>query len=296
MLDLLCKNYLMTQILSIQSAVAYGFAGNSMAVFPLRRLGIDVWPVYTVNFSNHTRYPTTHGFVVNTKDVLNIVQGVDERGALAKSAAVLAGYQGSSEIGEAILSAVALTKERNPKAIFCADPVMGDVGRGFFVAPGIPEFMRDRVVGAADIMTPNLFELEYLTSHTTNSLEEVIEAANELRMMGPEVVLVTSVVGEDLGQDAMRMLLVTSDGSWVVETPLLDRVFGGSGDLTAAVFLAYWLQNPEPGFVLSKTASVVYSLLKETVDAESEEILVVQGQENLVNPSYEFTATRISYD
>uniref|UniRef100_UPI00311EA95E pyridoxal kinase n=1 Tax=Brooklawnia sp. TaxID=2699740 RepID=UPI00311EA95E len=187
----------MSEVLSIQSAVSYGFAGNSVAAFALRRAGIDAWPVYTVNFSNHTGYGAWRGPVMTTEQVTEVITGIDERGALATIDAVLSGYQGAPDMGKTILDAVKLTRERNPRAIYCCDPVMGDVGRGFYAAPGIPEFMRDQVVEQATIMTPNLFELEYLTQRTTRTITDVLDAAAALRARGPETVLVTSVVGLD---------------------------------------------------------------------------------------------------
>ncbi|MEO7586532.1 MAG: pyridoxal kinase, partial [Arachnia sp.] len=163
----------MHTVLSIQSAVAYGHAGNSSAVFPMQRSGVNVWPVYTVNFSNHTGYDTWRGPMIDADDVASVIQGVDERGVLPQVTAVLSGYQGSADMGQVILDAAALVKQRNPAALFCADPVMGDVGRGFYARPGIPEFMRDHVVQAADILTPNLFELQYLTGRTTSTVGDV---------------------------------------------------------------------------------------------------------------------------
>lgn len=283
----------MTQILSIQSAVAYGFAGNSAAVFPLRRAGVDVWPVLTVNFSNHTGYGATRGPLIPASDIWEVVQGVDDRGVLAQCDAVLTGYQGSQEVGDVVLRAVELTKQRNPDAIYCCDPVMGDVGRGFFVRPGIPEFFRDHVVAAADLMTPNLFELRYLTGRETHTIEDVIDAANELRAKGPEAVLVTSVIEDDSTDDVMRMLLVTGDGVWQVETPMIDHVFVGSGDLTAAMFLAHWLRTRDAEETLSACASIVYSVLKATHDLGRAELALVQAQDCIVEPPHTFRATRL---
>ena len=146
-----------TTILSIQSSVAYGHVGNSAATFPLMRLGIQVWPVITVHFSNHTGYGAWRGPLLAASDVADVIQGIDERGVLGSVDAVLSGYQGAESVGAEVLKSVALVKQRNPAAIYCCDPVMGDVGRGFFVRPGIPEFMRDQVVPAAQIVTPNHF-------------------------------------------------------------------------------------------------------------------------------------------
>jgi len=151
-----------TAILSIQSSVAYGHVGNSAAVFPLQRLGIDVWPVLTVHFSNHTGYGSFRGPVLPADQIAEVLRGVEERGVLPGCDAVLSGYMGDVSLGAVVLDAVSRVKAANPKAIYCCDPVLGDVDRGFFVRPGLPEFMRDHAVPKADIITPNQFELEFL--------------------------------------------------------------------------------------------------------------------------------------
>ncbi|MDQ7991635.1 MAG: pyridoxal kinase PdxY [Propionicimonas sp.] len=282
-----------TTILSIQSSVAYGHVGNSAATFPLMRLGVEVWPVLTVHFSNHTGYGAWRGPLLAATDVAEVIQGVDERGVLDRVDAVLSGYQGAEAVGAEILKAVALVKERNPEAIYCCDPVMGDVGRGFYVRPGIPEFMRDQVVPAAQIVTPNQFELEFLTGRSTATLDELLEAAHALRAAGPEVVLVTSAIlaGEDTA--TVLMLAVSRAGAWTVRTPLLDRTFTGSGDITAALFLAHYLDTRDPGVALARTAGAVYSVLKATTDSGSPELALVAAQDELVNPRHTFEAVSL---
>ena len=280
----------MTTVVSIQSAVAYGHAGNSSAVFPLQRSGIDVWPVHTVNFSNHTGYGAWRGPLIESSDVWEVVQGIDDRGVLGAVDALLCGYQGTPEVGRVILDTARLIKERNPRAVFCADPVMGDVDRGFYARPGIPEFWRDHVVQHADIMTPNLFELEFLTGHPTRTTADVLAAVDELRGRGPEVVVVTSVVGSDAADDVMRMIGVGPEGAWQVETPVLDRKFTGSGDLTTAMFLAHWLRSRDVGAALGVTASVVYSVLEATTRAGHPELRLVDAQSDIVDPRFVFQA------
>ena len=158
------------KILSVQSSVAYGHVGNSAAVFPLQRLGHEVWPVLTVHFSNHTGYGEWRGPLLAADDVADVIAGIQDRGVLGQADAVLSGYQGDPAVGAVILDAVERVKELNPDAVYCCDPVMGDVGRGMFVRPGIPEFMRDSVVPKADILTPNHFELDFLAGRETRSL------------------------------------------------------------------------------------------------------------------------------
>jgi len=281
-------------ILSIQSSVAYGHVGNSAATFPLMRLGVEVWPVITVHFSNHPGYGPWRGPLLDASDIAEVVQGIDERGVLGRADAVLSGYQGAQEVGAEILKAVELVKLRNPKAIYCCDPVIGDVDRGVYVRPGIPEFMRDRVVPAAQVVTPNHFELDLLTGLTTTTLPEVLQAAHRLRSTGPEVVLVTSTLLVDAPPDQMTMLAVTANGAWQVATPKLDRSFTGSGDLTAALFLANLLQGLDPGEAMGRTADAVYSLLKATTDAGSAELLLAAAQTQLVEPSHHFEVARLS--
>jgi pyridoxine kinase len=284
------ENGRVTTILSIQSSVAYGHVGNSAATFPLMRLGVEVWPVLTVHFSNHTGYGAWRGPLLAAGDVADVILGIDERDVLHQVDAVLSGYQGAREVGAEVLRAVELVKLRNPNAIYCCDPVIGDVGRGVFVRPGIPEFMRDSVVPAAQIVTPNHFELDFLTGRHSETVTEIVEAADELRSRGPELVLVTSAVAQ---ADSLTMLAVSSSGVWQVTTPLLDRTFTGSGDLTAAMFLAHYLESLDPGIAVGRTADAVYSVLKATTDAGSSELLLVGAQDEIVNPSHHFEVQQI---
>lgn len=284
----------MTTILSIQSSVAYGHVGNSAATFPLMRLGVEVWPVITVHFSNHTGYGAWRGPMLSPADVGEVIIGMDERGVLGRADAVLSGYQGAAEMGAQVLAAVDLVKQRNPDAIYCCDPVIGDVGRGIYVRPGIPEFMRDQVVPHADVVTPNHFELDFLTGRTTTTLPEVLDAVAQLRASGPKLVLVTSVVLAGADAESVAMIAVSSDGAWLVRTPLLERNFTGSGDLTAALFLANYLASGDPGAALGATADAVYSLLRATTEAGSAELLLAGGQQELVAPSYRFSVEQVA--
>ncbi len=283
-----------TTIVSIQSSVAYGHVGNSAATFPLMRLGVEVWPVLTVHFSNHTGYGQWRGPLLAAEDVAEVVRGIDDRGVLPRVDAVLSGYQGAEAVGQVVLDAVALIKERSPRAIYCCDPVMGDVGRGFFVRPGIPEFMRDRVVPQADIVTPNHFELNFLTGRETRTLDEVVEAAQSLRAVGPDVVLVTGVVAEGSDPDTLTMLAVTGEEAWTVTTPKLERTFTGSGDLTAAMFLAHYLRTGgDVADAVGRTANVVYSVLKATTDSGESALQLVAAQDEIVSPTYQFPVLRL---
>ena len=228
-----------TTILSIQSSVAYGHVGNSAVTFPLMRMGVEVWPVITVHFSNHTGYGAWRGPLLSAADLRDVVRGIDERGVLGEVDAVLSGYQGGEDIGAMILDAVALVKLRNPAAIYCCDPVLGDADRGCYVRPGIPELMRQQVVPAAQIITPNQFELESLTGLPVSTMDELLNAADAARAVWDLMWCWSpaSYAGWRR-QRPSTWLRSTRDGAWLVTTPRLPQTFTGSGDVTAATFLA----------------------------------------------------------
>ena len=172
----------MKTILSIQSHVAFGFVGNDAARFPLQRLGFDVIDINTVQFSSHTGYGKPEGDVMSADHIGRVLKGVEERFPMEKIDGLLTGYMGDPEIGKIVLETAARLR---PDAIWLCDPVMGDVGRGMFVREGIPEFFKDRAVPSAKIITPNQFELEYLTARTIRTLEYSREACSALHDMWP---------------------------------------------------------------------------------------------------------------
>ncbi len=282
----------MVKVLSIQSSVAYGYVGNSAAVFPLQRLGHEVWPVLTVHFSNHTGYGEWRGPMLAPADVADVIAGVAERGVLGEVDAVLSGYQGDPAVGAVILDAVAQVKEANPDAIYCCDPVMGDVGRGMFVRPGIPEFMRDQVVPRADIITPNHFELDFLSGRTTRTLGEVLAAVDVVRDTGPRDVLVTSVLATE-DAHSMDVVAVSDAGAWAVATPLLPISPNGCGDVTAALYLAHLRTTGSPAEALGRTTASVYAVLEATLSAGTREIQLIAAQESIAAPPPTFAVRQL---
>ncbi|NYI79494.1 pyridoxal kinase PdxY [Nocardioides panzhihuensis] len=281
------------QILSIQSHVAFGYVGNSAAVFPIQRLGHEVWPVLTVNFSNHTGYGAWRGPVVDADQVAGVIEGISERDGLSTVSAVLSGYQGDPAVGAVILDSVRRVKALNPRALYCCDPVMGDVGRGMFVREGIPEFMRDEVVPAADVITPNHFELNFLAGvESTETLEEVLAAVDVVRESGPSNVLVTSVITED--PTHLDLIAVSDEGAWSVTTPLLPISPNGGGDVTAAVYLSHLLSTGSTPTALGRTANTLFAILDRTLRSGRRELELIASQDDIANPptTYEVTQLR----
>ena len=280
-------------ILSIQSWVSYGHVGNASAMFPLQRMGFEVWAVNTVQFSNHTGYGAWKGQVYSGDSIRELIDGMDERGALAGCDGVLSGYMGDPAIGEAILHAVERVRARNSQAIYLCDPVIGDVGRGVFVRPGIPEFMRERTVPAADIVTPNHFELELLAGQAIRTLADLREAFAKVHALGPRIVMVTSLVLDTTPSGSVDVA-VSADGELLrLRTPRLDVSVNGAGDAIAALFLGKYLQTRSAEATLVHAVSAVFGLLKRTDEAGSREILTVAAQDEFVVPTHRFEVERL---
>src|SRR6185436_19434921 len=143
------------RFLSLQSHVAYGYVGNRAATFPLQRLGHEVWAVNTVEFSNHTGYGAWKGRTASAGQVADIVHGIEALGLLAKCDALRTGYVGDAALSHVVLHTARKVRAAHPTAVWCCDPVLGDVDTGIYGKPGIDAFFRDRALPAADLITPN---------------------------------------------------------------------------------------------------------------------------------------------
>lgn len=281
------------RILSIQSSVSYGHVGNSAAVFPLQRIGHEVMPVFTVVFSNHTGYGSWKGHMLSGDDVRGLVQGIDERGGLDDVELILSGYQGGDDIGDAILDSVALAKQRNPKAVYACDPVLGSAASGCFVSPEVQALIRDRVVPKADIIAPNQFELGFITGTDPHTLDETLESVELARARGPQTVLVTSVFRPDRPESTVEMLAVSDEGAWIVQTPHLPMKANGSGDVTAALFSSHLVSSGDPADALGRTAASMFELIENTLESGQRELRLVESQEAYVSPRHSFEVRRV---
>jgi pyridoxine kinase len=312
-------------ILSIQSHVVYGYAGNTAAVFPMQRLGREVWAINTVEFSNHTGYGSWKGKVLGGELAEELVAGLEERGALPQCEAVLSGYMGDAAVGRAITGAVRKVRAAAPKALYCCDPVMGDVGRGFYVKPDIPDIFKNELVPLADIITPNQFELEALTGLETPDIDNARRAIDIIHKKGPGIVLVTSYhAAKSCGtpSDERRIGMLASDktGVYSISTPELPIGAGmaGSGDITASVFLSRYLETGDVKKTLELCTASIYGIIEASWKVRNNkvfsqsgdkfslnsdktdkhdpglmELRIIHAQNELDTPTYSFEARRL---
>lgn len=281
-------------VLSIQSHVAFGHVGNDAAVFPLQRLGFEVLPIHTVQFSNHTGYGQYRGQVFGAEHVRDVLQGLRERGVLAQVAGVLSGYVGDAAIGEVILKTVEEVRRDNPQVRYLCDPVIGDVGRGIFVQAAIPDFFRNLALPCANIITPNQFEFELLTGSKLGSVAEAVRVAQQLRGRGPDIVVITSLATDDIPLDRLGTLAINGEGAWLVNTPrlALHPLPNGMGDVFSATVLAHLLNQVPLAEALERTTSTLYGLVQATVEG-SRDLPLVAAQAQIVAPEFVCEAVKV---
>ena len=286
------------RFLSLQSHVAYGYVGNRAATFPLQRLGHEVWAVNTVEFSNHTGYGAWRGRAASADQVAEIVQGIEALGQFSRCDGLLTGYVGDAALADVVLDTARRVRAANPRAVWCCDPVLGDIDTGIYVKPGIDTFFRDRAIPAADLVTPNHFELEHLTGRTVSTMAEALAAARTLlqgETRGPRLALITSLRRADAPSDTIEMVAVTREAAWRVATPMIGFAIApnGTGDAVAALFTAHWISGDEIADALGKAASSIFAVLETTEAMGERELQLVAAQDRLVAPPRAFKAERL---
>ena len=281
-------------ILSLQSHVVYGHVGNSAAVFPLQRLGHEVWALHTVSFSNHPKHGRFRGRASCAGQLQQLIAGLDELGLMAQCDAILTGYLGDAAAGQFMVDTVQIVRAQNPDVVFCCDPVMGHEQDGFFVPGDLQTLFRDTAVPMADIVTPNQFELEFLTGRSLSALIDAVQACEELRNQGPEYVIVTSLAVREVSDQQIGTLVVGPDGAWLATTPRLPGDLFGAGDLFAALFLGNYLADRNAPAALASAVAAAYGVLKATVEAGANELEIIRAQDKLVSPAQLFEVEQVA--
>ena len=277
-------------VISIQSQVVHGHVGNSAAVFPLQARGIEVAAVPTTLLSNHPLYPTMRGRVLNAELVRDLLIGVEERGLVDTCKVLITGYLGSPEIAAVVIDFVRRAKARNPKLLYLCDPVMGDVGPGFYVNEDLCALFCEALVPLADIITPNQFELEHLVGRAPATVEEMLAMARGLSL---STVVVTGVHFQNTTADHVETLAIEPRDVWTVSTPRLSCRPSGTGDLFTALFAAGLIEGLSTPLALGRAVSGVYAVLEETGRRGSYEMALIAAAKRLLSTEPRFAASVI---
>ncbi|EGQ7846959.1 pyridoxal kinase PdxY [Vibrio parahaemolyticus] len=285
----------MKSILSIQSHVVYGHAGNSSAVFPIQRMGIDAWPIHTVQYSNHTQYEQGwKGQKFCSDDVRTLLHGLDNINMLGECGAVLSGYQGSPDQCKAVADVVRSVKESNHNAIYVCDPVMGDPDKGCIVADGVREEITQSLLPISDVIVPNQYELTAMTGVEIHSVYDAVTACKEALKLGPKIVLVKHL--HSIDSDMFSMILATPKACYLTQRPNIEfkQQPVGVGDLISAVFTACLMKNMSPTVAFRHTNNAIYGVLDITKGYGTWELQIVNAQYEFVEPSHDFNIVKIA--
>jgi pyridoxine kinase len=265
-------------VIVISSHVARGSVGNRAAVFALETLGFPVWAVPTVILPWHPGHGRATRIVPVAEQFSALLDDLARAPWLGEVAAVLSGYLGDASQAGPIASLVAAVRARNPKALYVCDPIMGDKS-GLYVAQEIAVAQRDHLLPIADIATPNRFELEWTSGSKLDDIKSVMAAALDA---GPSTMLVTSAPAMMSG--GTGNLLMTANDALLSEHRIIDRPPNGLGDLTAAVFLARWLDGQPTGKALQSTTASVFEILARTAKRGADELTLETDAQSLSHP------------
>jgi pyridoxine kinase len=292
------------RVLSIQSHTVHGYVGQKACTFPLELLGIEVDPVNSVQLSNHKAYEKgAKGQVLQGEELFELIEGLDMNDLLGSYTHLLTGYIGSVSFLKAVLSTAKKIRERNPDLIYFCDPVLGDHGK-FYVPQDLVALYRDEVVSVATVLTPNQFEVEQLTGIQINNESDAWRACDMLHDRGVETVVITSC---SLGIENQVSLLCSAcskpkgnhgekaiklqKSHYAVDIPLIPGRYSGTGDLMAALLLAWSTRCPEDlAKALELSCSTVYAVIQRTHDAVENgenpyrELRLIQSSQDILNP------------
>lgn len=271
----------MKNVLSIQPHVVFGHAGNSAAVFPMQRLGVNVWPLETMQFSNHMQYGHWAGSAIDAPQMAELVEGIGAIGMLRRCDAIVSGYLGSTDHVQAVIDIVRSVKATNPRAWYFCTPVIG-AGAG----ASVDEFLLKNMPGVVDGMSPTHDTLQKLVGRTIETVDEAVLACREVILRGPSVILVKQLLDRNSPADRINLLVVTEHEAWMSQHPRYPfaRQPVGVGELTSAVFVARRLAGDSIRTAFEHTVAAVHAVLKATYDAGRYELELIAAQDDIARP------------
>lgn len=281
----------MKGVISVQSHVVYGHAGNSSAVFPLQRMGLEVWPVNTVQFSNHTQYQQGWtGDVYTVNQLKELISGLDNINVLGSCSGVISGYLGSEEQCYMVMDLIETVRERNSTAMYICDPVMGDPEKGCVVDQGIEGTLVNVLMPLADVIVPNQYELSKFVDMDIHSLDDAVDACKAALAKGPKVVLLKHLQTTDQPADHFTMMLACDDKCYITHAPKVypQKPYVGVGDLITALFTAGLMKGWPAVKAFKHCNEAVYGVVKQTYLSGEWELQTIAAQDKLVDPQEAF--------
>lgn len=268
-------------VIAISSHVARGAVGNRAIVFALETLGHPVWSVPTIVLPWHPGHGPATRIVPEPARFDSLLDDLARAPWLDEVGAVITGYLGHASQAAAAARLIEAVRARDPDALYLCDPVIGDAG-GLYVPADTAAAIRDRLLPLANIATPNLFELAWLTGMDTSQRQRTLGAAAALP---PPTVVVTSSPGTS--EDRIGNLLVEKGHATLFEHQRLFCPPNGPGDLTAALVLSGMLGGRSSHEAVEGATRSVYSVLSAAVARGADELALASDAGLLLRPDAE---------
>ena len=287
----------MKTVLSIQSNVVYGYAGNKVATLAMQLQGVEVMPIHTVQLSSNTVYPHYDGIVLGAQQITRIVNSLEKIGVLSSIDAIISGYIGLAEQGEEILEAVKKIKFYNPKAIYVCDPVMGgDINKGSSLPQNIIDFFTKQAIKYADYITPNLLELQILSNLEIKTFNDVLNAIKTLQNKPIQAILVKNLLHAGKTTELFEMILATPSQSYHLARPLYDFPHRplGVGDLICSLFTAHLVNGQSQLTAFELAANAANHVLDITKQQNARELAIIDAQQWIKQPDLKYRGTPLA--
>ena len=265
-------------ILSIQSHVVYGHVGHQASTFPLQRLGHEVWALPTVLYSNHLAKASFTGRKLDAHLIDELVSGLRELELLSRLDAVLTGYLGDAPTVPVAIAALEIARADRPDVVFACDPVMGDDG-ALYVSPALAEAIGRELVPRADILFPNIFELQHLTGMTVTGLKDVRPAMEALRKQARQALIVATGIPDEEHKDLITALALDDSGFWQAKAKRHPMGASGNGDCFAALFLGRYLGHRHIPTALGNAVEGMSKIAALTAATNADELRIVESQD-----------------
>lgn len=276
-----------TSVIVISSHVVRGSVGNRAAVFALETLGFPVWAVPTVILPWHPGHSRATRIVPAREDFASLIDDLCGAPWLGEVGAVLSGYLGDAGQADDVARLVAAVRAVNPQALYLCDPVIGDVG-GLYVPEAVAAAIASRLIAIADIATPNVHELAWLSGAPIADAGSLIAAAETL---GPARVLVTSAIALMAGSTGN--MLIRGGQTLMAEHRLIPNAPNGLGDLMSATFLARLLEGVADEKALQMATGAVFEILARTARRGADELTLETDAQSLRTPMAMVSMRRI---
>lgn len=225
--------------------------------------------------------------LTRVKDLIdNLVIG----SLVANSDAIHSGYMGQGGIEPSILYCLKHIRKTRPDAIYLCDPVLGDKGR-IYVPDEVLVGIRDCLVPAADIITPNKFELGLLVGRALVDSDDVLLACKQIKCKGPQSIVCTTA---EENNETLTLIISDSSGDWAIDVPYIENAPFGTGDTFSAILLGRILMGYSLVDASLLAAASLQGIIRHSLRAKTPELPIVSAQDEVIAPSFKFQARKLT--